>query len=318
MSSFIKRKREEAGLTQADLAEKMEVSVASVQNWESGRSKIDQGKYMQLSEVLNVPVDQIIKEVLIEADNEKKHLDNWPSFLFDDETNGIIDTLHLNKAQQDLFGLLYIYDSQYVKKEQLGINTLGEDLKKIPFGFIDKVGSIQFMNQVDGLHKVIKYVKAEFLLKILKLNPEAEFNIKRLSKNMICEFIDSGYKQADYSEELCDGYEGEDALNLRISMKKAKIILPLLEEHGPVHITDGRWSNPIREDIPDDILSGILEMCGFIRELWEDGYYKNTYNTSFVMDGLEEVTDFYEDKDKKWLWKINKKGTKLLDWFQGG
>lgn len=130
MSSFIKRKREEAGLTQADLAEKMEVSVASVQNWESGRSKIDQGKYMQLSEVLNVPVDQIIKEVLIEADNERMHLDNWPSFLFDDETNEIIDTLHLNKAQQDLFGLLYIYDSRYVKKEQVDFDTLGEDLKR--------------------------------------------------------------------------------------------------------------------------------------------------------------------------------------------
>lgn len=318
MSSFIKRKREEAGLTQADLAEKMEVSVASVQNWESGRSKIDQGKYVQLSEVLNVPVDQIIKEVLIEADNKRKHLDNWPSFLFDDETNEIIDTLHLNKAQQDLFGLLYIYDSHYVKKEQVDFDTLGEDLKKVPFGFIDKVGSIQFMNQVDGLHKVIKYVKAEFLLKILKLNPEAEFNIMRLSKNMICEFIDSGYKQADYSEELCDGYEGEDALNLRISMKKARIILPLLEEHGPVHVTDGGWANPIREDIPDEICSGILEMCGGRRELWEDGYYKKTYNTSFVMDGLEEVTDFYADKDNKWMWKINKKGTKLLEWFQGG
>lgn len=174
------------------------------------------------------------------------------------------------------------------------------------------------MNQVDGLHKVIKYVKAEFLLKILKLNPEAEFNIKRLSKNMICEFIDSGYKQANDSKECCDGYEGEDALNLRISMKKARIILPLLEEHGPVHITDGRWGNPIREDIPDEIFSGIFEMCGFIRELWEGGYYKKSYNMVIVRDGLEDVTDYYEDKDKKWMWKINKKGTKLLEWFQGG
>ena len=37
MSTFIKRKREEAGLTQAQLAEKMDVTVVSVQNWENGK-----------------------------------------------------------------------------------------------------------------------------------------------------------------------------------------------------------------------------------------------------------------------------------------
>ena len=36
--------------------------------------------------------------------------------------------------------------------------------------FIGKVGSIQFMNMVDGLQHVIKYIKSDFLLKILKLN----------------------------------------------------------------------------------------------------------------------------------------------------
>ncbi|MCR5544109.1 MAG: helix-turn-helix domain-containing protein [Eubacterium sp.] len=318
MSKYIKRQREIAGLTQEKLAEKMGVTPQAVQNWESGRTRIDWGKLSTLSEVLNVPREIIVNELLIEEDNENKNLDNWPSFLFDDETNKIIDTLHLNLAQQDLFGLLYIYDSEYVKKKILDFYTLEDDLKKIPYGFIDKVGSIQFMNQADGLHQVVKYVKADFLMRVLKLNPEVEFNIKRLSKNLICEFVDSGYKEVDDTDSFDERFEGDDAFYLRISMRKARIMLPLLKKYGPVHITDDRWANPIREDIPEDVLAGILEMCCFKSDLFKDGYYKDTYNITSVRHGLEEITDYYEDKEKKWLWKINEKGEKLLEWFQDG
>lgn len=318
MSKYIKRQRKIAGLTQEQLAEKMDVTPQAVQNWESGRTRIDWGKLSTLSEILNVPRERIVNELLIEEDNENKNLDNWPAFLFDDETNKIIDTLHLNLAQQDLFGLLYIYDSEYVKKEYLDYNTLEDDLKKIPYGFIDKVGSVQFMNQADGLHQVVKYVKADFLMRVLKLNPEVEFNIKRLSKNLICDFIDNGYKEVDDTDSFDERYEGDDAIYFRISMEKARIMLPLLKKYGAVHITDDRWSNPIREDIPDEILAGILEMCHFDPELFKRGYYKNTYNISSVTYGLDEITEYYEDKNKRWLWEINEKGEKLLEWFQGG
>ncbi len=50
-------------------------------------------------------------------------------------------------------------------------NTLifDEDLKSIPYGFIDRVGSIRFMNQAEGLHKVIRYVQSDFLMKVISL-----------------------------------------------------------------------------------------------------------------------------------------------------
>ena len=91
MSKFIKRCREEAGLTQAQLAEKMDVSVVAVQNWESGKTKINPDRYYDLSGILNVPVDDLIKEMLIEADKSRPYV--WPAFLFDDDTNEIINTL---------------------------------------------------------------------------------------------------------------------------------------------------------------------------------------------------------------------------------
>lgn len=44
MSKYIKRQRKIAGLTQEQLAEKMDVTPQAVQNWESGRTRIDWGK----------------------------------------------------------------------------------------------------------------------------------------------------------------------------------------------------------------------------------------------------------------------------------
>lgn len=314
MSTFIKRCREEAGLTQAQLAEKMDVSVVAVQNWEKGKTKINLDRYYELAEIFNVPVDELIREMLIETD--KTRPDVWPAFLFDDETNAIIDTLHLNLAQQDLFGLMYIYGSDYLKKTKIDQDTFDEDLKSIPYGFIDRVGSIRFMNQAEGLHKVIRYVQSDFLMKVLKQNPESEFDIKKLSKNLICEFIDKGYKPLNDFEVDIETYNG---LNFGINMRRARILLPLLEKIGPVHITDGWWSNPIRNDIPEEFLENILEMYGFDRSPWEEGDYKREYNISYIRSGLESVTEYRntakKGKEERWMLSINEKGRDLLEWL---
>lgn len=318
MSTFIRKCREEAGLTQAQLAEKMDVSVVAVQNWEKGKTNINLNRYMDLAAVFNVPVDKLIKEMLIEENTLRP--DRWPGFLFDDDTNAIIDTLHLNLAQQDLFGLLYIYGAEYLKKTHTNADIFNENLKRIPYGFIDRVGSIQFMNQSEGLHKVIKYVQADFLMKVLKQNPEAEFNIKKLSKNLICEFIDRGYKPVDDMSSCEDGYEGDECLFFRISMEKARIMLPILEKTGPVHLTDGWWSHPIREDIPEEVLNGYLEVYGYNRKLFDEGYYNEEYHTAKMTDGLDDVTDYKnvapKGNEEKWVWEINDKGRKLLEWFK--
>lgn len=321
MNKFIKKSREEAGLTQAKLAEKMGVSIMSVQNWENGRSKPELNRYMILAEIFNIPVEKLIKETLIEED--KKRPNNWPDFLFDDDTNSIIDTLHLNLCQQDLLGLLYIYEAEYIEKQERNFNTLYNDLKKIPYGFIEKVGSIRFLNQAEDLHRVIQYIKTDFLIKVLKQNSVAEFNIKKLSKSQICEFIDSGHKPVDETALYFDDpeiYEGSEDISFPISMKKAHILLPALKENGPVHITDGFWSQPIRNDIPESIVSAIFEMCDFNKDLWKEGYYKKEYNIAYIRNGLEIVTDYYnsskEGREECWMWEINKKGIQLLNWFQ--
>ena len=60
MRKFIKTCRKNAGLTQEQLAEKMGVSVVSVQNWESGKTNIEIRRFRDLAAVFNVPVEKLI------------------------------------------------------------------------------------------------------------------------------------------------------------------------------------------------------------------------------------------------------------------
>ena len=321
MNTFIKKCREEAGLTQEKFAEKMKVSVVTVQNWEKGRQGIRTDRLRELSAVFIIPVDKLIKELLIEEDRTRS--DNWPEFLFDDYTNSIIDTLHLNIAQQDLFGLLYIYGADYLDKEVIDYDTFDEDLRVVPYGFIDKVGSIQFMNQAEGLHEVLRYIKKDFLMKVLKQDPEAEFNIRKLPKELICEFIDKGYKPLDdtFRDIFADNLEDCAGLNFRINMNKAGIILPVLEKVGPVHLTEDTWASEIRKDIPEELLTAILDANGYDRDIYDKGYYHEAgqYHILTVRYGLEYVTEYknISEKGQKecWMWSINEKGRKLIKWL---
>ena len=319
MNTFIKKCREEAGLTQEKLAEKMKVSVVTVQNWEKGRQGIRTDKFRALAAVFNIPVDKLIKELVIEED--KTRSDNWPEFLFDEYTNSIIDTLHLNIAQQDLFGLLYIYGADYLDKEVIDYDTFDEDLRVVPYGFIEKVGSIQFMNQAEGLHEVVRYIKKDFLMKVLKQDPEAEFNIRKLPKELICEFIDNGYKPLDDTgrDIFADNLEDCDWLDFRINMNKASIILPILEKVGPVHMADGWNGHPVRDDIPEELLSAVLKMWGFDRKLFDKGYYEREYYLHRFYQDLYSVTESknISEKGQKecWMWSINEKGRKLIKWL---
>ncbi len=85
---FISELRKEKGLTQAELAEKLNVTDKAVSKWETGRSVPDVSLLIPLSENLGVTVTEILKgekirteslsdasnEVIVKAIKEKKHI----------------------------------------------------------------------------------------------------------------------------------------------------------------------------------------------------------------------------------------------------
>ena len=58
----IKRKRLEAGFTQIDLANKLEIDRSTVAKWETGESFPRAEKLIQLAEVLNCTIDDLLRD----------------------------------------------------------------------------------------------------------------------------------------------------------------------------------------------------------------------------------------------------------------
>ena len=61
LGAEIQRRRKQLGLTQEELAQRMDVSRQSVTKWETGQSAPDLDRLVQLREVLNVSLDELLK-----------------------------------------------------------------------------------------------------------------------------------------------------------------------------------------------------------------------------------------------------------------
>lgn len=319
-AKFIYRFRKRVGMTQEMLAEKLNVSTTSVQYWEKGLTGIRQEKLKKLAEIFNVPLSELIAAQTAEAVSSEKN--NWPDFLFEHNPvlTDVIDELHLNLTQQDLFGNLYIYGARILKEgevyteivnpdyidltqEEIEHKVMSEDLKLIPFEFVNRVKSIQFLNHADALLKVVRYIKTDFLLKVLKMNPENEFNVKKLSKELICEFIDGGFR--DYVS-----FRNPD-LQSGILMRKAKEVLAFLEAENEIKLTDGIDNTMIRHDLPEDIIKLLTSDSGFDwSERLERGFSRHV---DIALNGIRPLTDY--DRNTGIL-SMNEKGRLLLQWFR--
>ena len=74
LSKRIKEKRIEAGLTQEALGKELNVSKVSVCNWEKGLKKPSSKNLIQLSKVLNTPLEYLIgNDTYVVAEDEDKY-----------------------------------------------------------------------------------------------------------------------------------------------------------------------------------------------------------------------------------------------------
>ena len=201
MSKFsenLKSYRQRAGYTQERAADKLNVSVTSIQKWENGINKPRPDKISKIAYLYNVS-EKILAEDFVE-EQQVERVDNWPAFAFQEEINQVVKSIHLNLAQQELFGLLYIYEADILKKTWADSESIIVDMKKIPYDFIARWGSIQTINMAEGLKHVLDYVKTDFLLRELRKRPDEEFDLCSLDKETICDYIDNGCKMFDDSD----------------------------------------------------------------------------------------------------------------------
>lgn len=73
IGKFIKSKRKEIRLTQAELAEKLSVTDRSVSKWENGICMPDSSIILELCDILNITINDLFSgEVVDKRDNEKQ------------------------------------------------------------------------------------------------------------------------------------------------------------------------------------------------------------------------------------------------------
>lgn len=309
LGEFLRDKREKAELTQKKVADKIGVSCNTIQNWEKGSIPKDENRH-KISQIYGVSEDEIIKVIYKSRKKERNKIDNWPSFLFDENTNKIVRKIHLGFELQELFGQLYMAGAITLEKKFSDYEEI--DLKKLLPGDIEKHGgSIRVLKLAEDLKFVLRYVQESFLKEQLIKRPNEEFDLCSLDKEAICNYIDRGYKTF-WDESEADNLR--DVLDININMHKT-IQLLLEMEKGDIYWTDDnvnnsryggpkeiwKYNNKPREELPE-----VFKDCECIRTIPLRGDFYKWY---------EKDSD--DGSYKKCYIQITDIGKQLLQWWRG-
>ena len=76
IGKFVAAKRKEVGLTQVQLAEKLNVTDRAVSKWETGRSLPDASIMLDLCGILNITVNDLLSGEVVIVENYNKEMEN--------------------------------------------------------------------------------------------------------------------------------------------------------------------------------------------------------------------------------------------------
>ena len=109
IGKFIARCRREKKLTQAQIAEKLNITDRAVSKWESGKSMPDSSIMLELCEILGITANELLSGEKIDVENLEKKADekkciNMYSFLLNDFDwdNSVPHLRYCNIRQADM------------------------------------------------------------------------------------------------------------------------------------------------------------------------------------------------------------------------
>ena len=76
IGQFIAEQRKKNGLTQMQLAEKLNITDRAVSKWETGKSLPDSSIMLELCQILNISVNDLLSGEVVTMDNYNKELEN--------------------------------------------------------------------------------------------------------------------------------------------------------------------------------------------------------------------------------------------------
>ena len=112
LKDALRRRRKEAGLTQAELADKLGCGIATLQNWEHGKN-VPEGAYgMKVCEILGMSMDELY------FGRERLNLSHKYPNLGEGEIEYILETLNRAKpgkesTYQDIMAKIHVAAGEY-------------------------------------------------------------------------------------------------------------------------------------------------------------------------------------------------------------
>lgn len=221
LGAFLKRNRESNDFTQEKAAEKIGVSVNTIQNWEKDECIPDTKNIKKLSNVYKVKWQDICSRIYEKNNMINAEVEDFPSYMFSEKRNRQFEDIYFTREQQELFELLFVYvnsdftklamkysyhDSYYSSGSKYYMNssksfpniiidnfTLG-NIGSLPYKYIKDKGIIRIINMVDEINKIIEYPLAINIMDYISEHPAQLYSFKNINKYEISDYIDREYE----------------------------------------------------------------------------------------------------------------------------
>ena len=188
---FLKNARERCNMTQEALAEKIGVSITTIQNWEK-ETLPDKNHWSAIIERLKLSKEEFFEHYANTAlpDKEDRSALPFPDFLFPDEMVERIKIMRLTADEQELLGLEELYNATYNMNGDYRFKvTKPSSLSTLPYEYVRRVGAFHIMNLSDSLHKKIGEHR-NYVIAQIKANPEKLFDVFKCSTVQLLHLCD--------------------------------------------------------------------------------------------------------------------------------
>lgn len=302
----LKKLREKIKLTQEEVAIKMDVSVNTVQNWESGRNVPKLDVLNRLLKALGVSGANeranIIGRMVISNYNDENELnitEKLPYFLFEDQAEELEKVKLCMASSEELDMLAYV---EYVRGMRR-YKRFSDDIDirfPLEFAFFEKYGGYnKTMNKINDVTKRLGSLKSDALKYALE-NPGCDYRLIAFDKKQIIEKIGILF------EKNKDILRGEDDYSQKI--EKLYKDLRAIGANGMVYSINGKIKNK-------EILHNILQIPSIKQVRYsyeEESVERRAQDTGYI------TIEKHENDLKEYLEVImlTERGKQLIKWFE--
>ncbi len=284
--------RKKQGLTQAQLAEKLEVSVNTIQNWERGRnlpSGDNLNKYLKALGITNqVDITRMIGEINIANYKEESadDLENVPTFLFDDDSKEVLAIKQCYASAEELDMLGY---AEYVKwnSKYSRIERRGDAKFPLEFAFFEKYGGFNAtMKKLSEVRGRLGRLRGD-ALEFAERNPGCDYRLISFDEKDVIRKLAILFDRRDYQAEIDDLYN----------------CLKTIEAQGTEPLSVANMS--VRS-----------EKTREINRIFQNGagYMANEYNLGKLSGYVELEMDNPNAKPNISMLRLTERGKQLIRW----